>query len=262
MNAEKLTPAEALEEWDTNPDTGLSGGKVTEHAAKWGENKLTAAKPKSLFSRIIEGLTEPMMIILLVALGITVTVNIIKVARGDRFDYIECVGIVAAIVISVTITIIMEGKSLKAFDALKRMGEDVLVKVRRDGKVEKIKQSELVAGDIVYFETGDKIPVDCRLLTSENFSVDESPLTGESHGLRRLLRYRGQRVCGGGCGGRQHRNRADSQIACGRGNATHAASAQARQTGQDNNFAWRDSGGGCVYNPHNYAGRDKLGEFR
>ena len=185
MNAEKLTPAEALEEWDTNPDTGLSGGKVAEHAAKWGENKLTAAKPKSLFSRIIEGLTEPMMIILLVALGITVTVNIIKVARGDRFDYIECVGIIAAIVISVTITIIMEGKSLKAFDALKRMGEDVLVKVRRDGKVEKIKQSELVAGDIVYFETGDKIPVDCRLLTSENFSVDESPLTGESHPVRK-----------------------------------------------------------------------------
>ena len=54
MNAEKLTPAEALEEWDANPDTGLSGGKVAEHAAKWGENKLTAAKPKSLFSSIIE----------------------------------------------------------------------------------------------------------------------------------------------------------------------------------------------------------------
>ncbi len=185
VNAEKLTAQEAVAEWDTNPDTGLNHEQIASHAKKWGENKLSAAKPKSLFKRIIDGLTEPMMIILLVALAITVTVNIIKVARGDRFDYIECVGIVAAIVISVTITIIMEGKSLKAFDALKRMGEDVLVKVRRSGKTEKIKQSELVAGDIVLFETGDKIPVDCRLLDSENFAVDESPLTGESHPVRK-----------------------------------------------------------------------------
>lgn len=185
MNAEKLTKQEAIAEWEANPETGLSAEQVALHAQKWGENKLTAAKPKSLFKRIIEGLTEPMMIILLVALFITVSVNIIKVARGDRFDYIECAGIVAAIVISVTITIIMEGRSLKAFDALKRMGEDVLVKVRRGGAVERIKQSELVAGDTVYFETGDKIPVDCRLITSENFSVDESPLTGESHPVRK-----------------------------------------------------------------------------
>ena len=132
-NAEKLTVNEALAEWDSNPDTGLSADKVKSHAERWGLNKLTVQKPKSLFSRIIDGLTEPMMIILLVALAITFAVNIIKVVRGDKFDYIECIGIVVAIVISVTITIIMEGRSLKAFDALKRMGEDVLVKVRRGG---------------------------------------------------------------------------------------------------------------------------------
>ena len=166
MNAEKLTQQEAIAEWDTDESTGLRASQIAEHAKRWGENKLTVQKPKSLFKRILDGLTEPMMIILLVALAITVSVNIVKVGRGDRFDYIECVGIVVAIVISVTITIIMEGKSLKAFDALKRMGEDVPVKVRRDGKTEQIKQSELVAGDIVIFETGDKIPVDCRLLTS------------------------------------------------------------------------------------------------
>ena len=55
------------------------------------------SRGKFLFRRIIEGLTEPMMIILLVALGITVTVNIIKAVKGNRFDYIECVGIVAEI---------------------------------------------------------------------------------------------------------------------------------------------------------------------
>lgn len=185
MNAEKLTQNEAIAEWDACPETGLNAAQVREHAARWGENKLTAAKPKSLARRIFDGLTEPMMLILLVALAITVTVNVIKAAKGGSFDFIECCGIVAAIVISVAITIVMEGKSLKAFDALKRMGEDVPVTVRRNGKLEKIKQSELVAGDVVFFETGDKIPVDCRLLQCENFTVDESPLTGESHPVRK-----------------------------------------------------------------------------
>ncbi|MDE6398220.1 MAG: calcium-translocating P-type ATPase, PMCA-type, partial [Clostridiales bacterium] len=185
MNAEKLTQDEVIAEWDANPETGLTSAQVQEHAARWGENKLTAAKPKSILRRVFDGLTEPMMLILLVALAITVTVNVIKVCKGGAFDFIECIGIVAAIVISVTITIIMEGKSLKAFDALKRMGEDVPVKVRRDGRHMLVKQSELVAGDTVLFETGDKIPVDCRLLSCENFSVDESPLTGESHPVRK-----------------------------------------------------------------------------
>ncbi len=185
MNAEKLTREEAIAEFDAQPESGLDAARVVAHAEKWGANRLTVKKPKSLVRRVLEGLTEPMMIILLVALAITVTVNIIKVTRGATFDYIECIGIVAAIVISTAITVIMEGRSLKAFDALKRMGEDVLVKVRRNGAIEKIKQSELVVGDVVYFETGDKIPVDCRLLTAEGFSVDESPLTGESHPVRK-----------------------------------------------------------------------------
>ncbi|MDE7395062.1 MAG: calcium-translocating P-type ATPase, PMCA-type [Clostridiales bacterium] len=184
MNAENLTVEEALKEWQSR-ESGLKTTEVKEHERRWGKNQITPVKQKSLFFRILEGLTEPMMIILLVALGITVTVNIIKASRGDRFDYIECIGIVAAIVISTTITVIMEGRSVKAFDALKRMGADVPVKVMRDGSVCKLKQSELVAGDVVLFETGDKIPVDCRLIKSAEFSVDESPLTGESHPVRK-----------------------------------------------------------------------------
>ena len=66
MNAEKLTQQEAVREWDTNPDTGLNAAQVAAHAKKWGENRLTPVKQKSLVRRIIDGLTEPMMIILLV----------------------------------------------------------------------------------------------------------------------------------------------------------------------------------------------------
>ena len=184
MNAENLSVEEALAALESR-ESGLHASEVAAHERKWGKNSITPAKKKSLFFRILEGLTEPMMIILLVALGITIAVNAIKASRGDKFDYIECAGIVAAIVISTAITVIMEGRSGKAFEALKRMGADSPVKVLRDGVLRQCKQSELVAGDIVRFETGDKIPVDCRLLSTTEFDADESPLTGESNPVKK-----------------------------------------------------------------------------
>ena len=187
MNAENMSVEEALAAFESR-ESGLYAKELTSHEAKWGKNSITPLKKKSLFFRILEGLTEPMMIILLVALAITVAVNVIKASRGDRFDYIECTGIVAAIVISTAITVIMEGRSGKAFDALKRMGADSSVKVLRDGSLRQCKQSELVAGDVVRFETGDKIPVDCRLLSTAEFSVDEAALTGESNPVKKDAR--------------------------------------------------------------------------
>ena len=180
MDAHKLKSEEVIAELNSDKDRGLSPVQVESSLKKYGANVLSKTKQKSLIRRIWEGLTEPMMIILLVALGITLAVNIIKVTKGERFDYVECIGIVVAIALSVTITIIMEGRSAKAFDALNKMGENVLVKVVRGGKIEKIPQDKLVVGDIVKLEVGDKIPVDCRLITSSGFAVDESPLTGES----------------------------------------------------------------------------------
>ena len=180
MDAHKLSSEEVLIQLNADKDRGLSPAQVDESLKKHGANVLSKAKQKSLLLRIWEGLTEPMMIILLVAFGITLAVNIIKVTKGERFDYVECIGIVVAIALSVTITIIMEGRSAKAFDALNKMGENVLVKVVRGGKTEKLPQDRLVVGDIIKLEVGDKIPVDCRLISSAGFAVDESPLTGES----------------------------------------------------------------------------------
>lgn len=185
MDAERLTVAEVAQILEADISDGLSEAGVKKSAEKWGKNQLTRVKSKSLLRRIWEGLTEPMMIILLIALAITVAVNIINVIKGKHFDIIECAGILVAIALSVTITIVMEGRSAKAFDALNKMGEDIQVKVMRSGTLVMRSQAELVAGDIVHFETGDKIPVDCRLIKSSNFSTDESPLTGESSPVKK-----------------------------------------------------------------------------
>ena len=78
------------------------------------------------------------------------------------------------------ITIITEGKSAKAFEALNKINEDTLIKVIRNGEPQLIAQKEIVVGDIIMIETGDKIVADGRLFSSNDLSVDESALTGES----------------------------------------------------------------------------------
>lgn len=86
----------------------------------------------------------------------------------------------AAIFLSVVITVVMEGRSAKAFEALNKINEDTKVKVVRGGELQLVPQREIVVGDILSVETGDKLPADGRLLSSVELHADESSLTGES----------------------------------------------------------------------------------
>ena len=171
---------DVLSQMGTDPDKGLSAAEVQASREKHGENRFTREKPKSIFKRILEALCEPMLIILLVALAITVIVQAVSAATGGEFDYIECIGIVVAVLLSVTITVVMEDRSARAFEALSRIGEDTLVKVIRNGEVQMIPQREVVVGDILCVETGAKLPADGRLIQSTQLMSDESALTGES----------------------------------------------------------------------------------
>lgn len=150
-----------------------------------GENVLSEKKRKPVALRVIEELTEPMMLILMAALVITVSVNVFTAAKGGHFDFVEVVGILVAIVASVSISLVMEGKSSKAFDALRKEAKAVNVKTVRGGKTVMLSADKLVAGDIVMLETGDKAAADMRILSADGLSVDESPLTGESKPVKK-----------------------------------------------------------------------------
>lgn len=171
---------DVLSEKGVNPDAGLSEAEVEESRARNGENQFTREKPKSVWRRIWEAVCEPMLIILLVALVITLVVNIINQVTTGESEFYEVIGILVAVALSVTITVVMEGRSAKAFEALSKIGEDTLVKVIRDGEVKMIPQREVVVGDILCVETGAKLPADCRLIESTQLMSDESALTGES----------------------------------------------------------------------------------
>ena len=174
------TKEELLNELSLNTETGLTAQQAVRSAAEHGINTLTRTKPESLLKRIWHSATEPMVLMLIAAGIIALVVNIVQATTGGEADFLECVGIFAAISLSVVITVVMEGRSAKAFEALNKINEDVLVKALRDGRPMMLNQKDIVVGDVLILAVGDKIPADGRLIESMDLSADESALTGES----------------------------------------------------------------------------------
>lgn len=164
---------------------GLTDETVTQSRQQNGANQLTPRQGISMPVRFWHALCEPMMLLLLAAAIITFGVNLAKLYTGGEPDFIECFGIVIAIGLAVTITVVMEGRSQAAFDALSKMQDNLAVRTVRNGEQIILTQQALVVGDIILLETGDKTPADCRLLNASELTVDESALTGESKPVRK-----------------------------------------------------------------------------
>ena len=152
---------------------GLSNDEVIKLRDKYGTNALVMVNKDSFFKQFIRSLGDPIIKILLIALGIK-TVFLIQ-----DFDWYETVGIVIAIFLASFISTISEYGSEKAFIKLQSEAEAIKVKVRRDGKTLLIDINDVVVGDIILLESGDRIVADGVLIKGE-VSVDESSITGES----------------------------------------------------------------------------------
>ena len=152
---------------------GLSNDEVVKSRDKYGTNALVMVNKDSFFKQFIRSLGDPIIKILLIALGIK-TVFLIQ-----DFDWYETVGIVIAIFLASFISTISEYGSEKAFIKLQSEAEAIKVKIRRDGKTLLIDINDVVVGDIILLESGDRIVADGVLIKGE-VSVDESSITGES----------------------------------------------------------------------------------
>lgn len=171
---------EVLQQLSVDATKGLSDEDVTRHRERFGVNELAQGKQVTMLQRIAGALCEPMTLLLLLAAGILVGVNVLHLVTGGETDFAECVGVAVAIVLSVGISVMMEGRSAKAFEALRAIGADVRPQVLRNGQRVSVSQKELVVGDIVFVSTGDKLTADGRLLDAHGLVADESALTGES----------------------------------------------------------------------------------
>lgn len=152
---------------------GLTDKEVEISRKKYGSNDLKRTKKDSFLKLFIGTLGDPIIKILLIALAIK-TVFLFK-----SFDWYETIGIVIAILFASVISSISEYGSEEAFEKLQEEVSRICCKVIRNGKKIEIPVSEVVVGDIVSLETGDKIPAD-GLIIKGKISVDESSLNGES----------------------------------------------------------------------------------
>ena len=160
----------ALAELKVDADLGLSSSEAKARQEKYGKNEFTPGEEETLWDSIKDGLTEPMIMILLAAAVISAVIGEIP----------DAIGIIVAVALGITIGIVTEGKSKKAAKALSKMTEDIEVKVVRDGKITTILKSDIVPGDIVHIATGDMIPADGRVIENVNLKVREDMLTGEA----------------------------------------------------------------------------------
>ncbi len=154
-------------------NNGLTSEEVVKRREKYGRNVFTKKKRDSFFKLLLETFSDPIIKILLIALGIKL-VFLIK-----DFDWYETVGIVISIMVASLISSISEYGSMKAFNRLTEESSKINVKVKRDGQVMSIPIDEIVVDDLVILTSGDKIPAD-GLIISGSISVDESMLNGES----------------------------------------------------------------------------------
>ena len=157
---------------------GLNNKEVIASRKKHGTNQITGIKNDTFWKLLLESLGDPIIRILLIALGIK-TVFLIK-----DFDWYETVGIVIAIIIASFISAISEYGSSKAFERLQEDASKIKCRVRRDGDIVEVFIDEVVVQDILILTTGDKIGAD-GIIVDGNLEIDESSMNGEAASVRK-----------------------------------------------------------------------------
>ncbi|MCX8150719.1 MAG: cation-translocating P-type ATPase [Candidatus Bathyarchaeota archaeon] len=168
------TPDETLAELKVG-EQGLSSDEAQNRLVQYGPNELKKEKGRSPIKLFLSQFTDILMIILLIATGLSLVVG----------ETIDALIIIAIVIASAVLGFTQEYRSEKAVEALKRMSAPTAT-VIRNGKEEKVPASQLVPGDIILLYTGDKVPADARLIETFNLKVEEAALTGESSPVEKI----------------------------------------------------------------------------
>ena len=154
---------------------GMTQSQVEESRKQYGTNALTQIPPDPLWKKILEGFKDPMIMILLVALVVQIGLYFLGQA-----EWFEPVGILIAILIANGVASVSENKQESKASALKEEEESKeRAKVIRDGQLHEINVKDVVVGDIVYLQAGDKIPAD-GIVVDGTLKIDQATLNGET----------------------------------------------------------------------------------
>ncbi|MDR3165360.1 MAG: calcium-translocating P-type ATPase, PMCA-type [Synergistaceae bacterium] len=160
---------------------GLTSAQVQESKSKYGDNRLTEQETEGFWSSFKDNLGDPMIKILCVALVINAAF-----AFMGQTEWYESAGIAIAVFLATFVSTFSEYKNEKAFQKLQEEASQIICKVHRDGEIAEISINDLVVGDCVLLQSGDKVPADGVLLEGE-LNVDQSVLNGETKEARKIV---------------------------------------------------------------------------
>jgi len=150
-------------------EAGLKTPDIEERTLHYGPNRMAARKRRGAWLRFLLQFHQPLIYILLVSVLITASLG----------KWMDAAVIFAVTVANAIIGYLQESKAEKAIDALSRMVVTEAT-VRRNGETLRIPSDQIVPGDIVVLQSGDKVPADLRLIAERNLQIEEAALTGES----------------------------------------------------------------------------------
>jgi P-type Ca2+ transporter type 2C len=160
---------EVIQELSSNTANGLDEEEAKLRLSRYGFNELVKEKGISPIRLFLKQFTNILVIILLIATGLSLVIG----------ETIDALIIFAIVIASALLGFFGEYRSEKAVEALKKMTAPVAT-VFREGKEKKIPANSIVPGDIIVLYTGDKVPADARLIEAFNLKIEEAALTGES----------------------------------------------------------------------------------
>ena len=168
--------AEVFDEVKSSSE-GLTSAEATSRLEKNGKNKLAEGKKKTIFQRILEQLSDPMIIVLIIAAVVSAAVEIFE--AGQLVFPTDTVIILIVVIINTVLGVVQESKAEAAIEALQEMSA-ATSKVLRDGKIASVRSEDIVVGDVIILEAGDAVPADCRIFECASMKIEEAALTGES----------------------------------------------------------------------------------
>lgn len=164
-----IDAVQVLEGLDTDPHQGLTNDEVNRRLEKYGYNELKKEEAVSPLRLFINQFKNILIIILIVAIVLSALVG----------EVVDAAIIAVIVVFCAVLGFIQEYRAERALEALKKMLSPTITALR-GGKEEEVPSKELVPGDILLLEAGDRLPADGRLIENHSLRCDEAPLTGES----------------------------------------------------------------------------------
>ena len=168
-----------MEELNSGPG-GLTEEEAARRLDRLGPNQLSAPPPPSLLLRVLNQLRDPMILVLLLAAGLSLAAS-----RGR--DWLDGAIILIIVIVNSLLSLSQEDQARQALEELKHMSAP-RARVVRSGTVQTIPAEHLVPGDLLLLESGDYVPADARILDASRLQADESALTGESQPVEKGAR--------------------------------------------------------------------------